>query len=274
MKKLFITVLLTILLAALPSVIVSAADIDLVTDITGTLTDTQKEQLNQRADRISEQFRCEVAIVVIDGMADNDGAFEWAMYLYDELNFGYGPDRSGVLLFLSLAERDYSLIAFGFGNTAFTDYGKAVMLDSYILPLLGDNRYYDAFSVYLDKAEEFLAMARDGTPFDRHTDENANIHTGSEEQHTSIMFELAVVILVPVIIAFIVCSVWKSQMKTARIATTACNYIPPGGFQLTGSADTFLYQTITRTKIQSSSSSGGGGTTTNSRGFSGRSGKF
>jgi len=61
-------------------------------------------------------------------------------------------------------------------------------------------------------------------------------------------------------------------MKTARIATTACNYIPPGGFQLTGSEDTFLYQTVTRTKVQSSSSSGG--TSVDSKGFSGRSGKF
>jgi len=264
MKKSLITILLAFLLTSLLATVAIAADIDLVTDITGTLTDAQKERLNQRADRISELYRCEVAIVVIDEMTDNDGAFEWAMYIYDEYNFGYGSDRSGVLLFLSLAERDYYLIAYGFGNTAFTDYGKDVMLDNHILPLLKDNKYYEAFSVYLDKAEEFLAMARDGTPFDRGTD--------PEAQRTSNLMKIAVVIFVPLIIAFIICSVWKSQMKTAKIATTACNYIPPGGFQLTGYADTFLYQTRTRVKIESSSSSGG--TSVNSRGFSGRGGKF
>ena len=264
MKKLFIAILLAFLLTALLTTVVAAADIDLVTDITGTLTDTQIERLNQRADRISEKFMCDVAIVVIDRMTDNDGAFEWAMHIYDEFNFGYGRERSGVLLFLSLAERDYYLIAFGYGNTAFTDYGKDVMLDKYILPLLGNNKYYDAFTAYLDKAEEFLEMARDGTPFDRNTDPDAQL--------TDILIKVAVVIFVPLIIAFFICSAWKSQMKSARVATTACNYIPPGGFRLTGSVDTFLYQTKTRVKIQSSSSSGG--TSTNSRGFSGRGGKF
>jgi len=265
-KKILITILLTFLLTALLAPVAIAADLDLVTDITGTLTDAQKERLNQRAERISEQYRCEVAIVVIDAMDDRAGAFAWAQQIYQDYNFGYGSDRSGVLLFLSLAERDYSLIAFGFGNTAFTDYGKDVMLDNYILPLLGNNRYYDAFSAYLDKAEEFLAMARDGTPFDIHTDPAA--------QRTSNMIKIAVVIIVPLIIAFIICSVWKNQMKTARVATTACDYIPPGGFQLTGYADTFLYRTVTRTRVKIQSSSSSGGTTTNRSGFSGRGGKF
>jgi len=163
-----------------------------------------------------------------------------------------------------MAERDYALIAYGFGNTAFTDYGKDVMLDNHILPLLRNNRYNEAFSAYLDKAEEYLAMARDGTPFDRHNDPNAT--------DTSYMLKLGVIIIIPLLIAFIVCSIWKSQMKTAVLARTACNYIPPGGFQLTNQEDVFLYRTTQRIKIERSSSSGG--TTTDSRGFSGRSGKF
>jgi len=165
---------------------------------------------------------------------------------------------------LSMAERDYYMIAHGFGNTAFTDHGKDVMLDKYILPLLGDNKFYEAFSVYLDKAEEFLEMARDGTPFDIGTDPEA-VRTGN-------LIKVAVTILLPLLIAFLICANWKSKMKTAKIATTACNYIPANGFILTGQADTFLYQTVTRTKIEKSSSSGG--TTINSSGFSGRGGKF
>jgi len=268
MKKLLITILLTLLLTTILTAAASAADIDLVTDITGTLTDSQKNQLNERAERISQQYRCDVAIVVLNDLDVYRDAKLLAEDVFVEFSFGYGPEKSGVLLLLSLAggpgNRDYALVAYGFGNTAFTDYGKDVMLDNHILPLLANNRYYDAFSVYLDKAEEFLRMARDGTPFDRHTD--------PEAQGMSVAVKLAIVILIPLLIAFLICSVWKSQMKTARIAATACNYIPPGGFQLTGSADTFLYRTVTRTKVQSSSSSGG--TTTNSRGFSGRSGKF
>jgi len=245
---------------------VASADLFLVHDMSGTLSDSQISQLNTRATRISNQYNCFVAIYVEEGMGIYNNPINPGLRA-EELFNEIVPDNNGILLYLSFYGTDtyYYLIANGYGNTAFTDYGKDVMLDNHILPLLRNSRYYDAFSTYLDKAEEFLSMARNGTPFDVHTDPNA--------QGTSILVKLAIIILIPLFIAFLVCSYWKSQMKTARIATTACNYIPPGGFQLTNSADTFLYQTVTRTKIQSSSSSGGG-TTTNSRGFSGRGGKF
>ena len=69
------------------------------------------------------------------------------------------------------------------------------------------------------------------------------------ETDETLMVNIAIIILVPLAIAFIICSVWRSQMKTARIAKTACNYIPPGGFTLTRQEDTYLYQTRTRVKI-------------------------
>jgi len=72
---------------------------------------------------------------------------------------------------------------------------------------------------------------------------------GSEATGDGFMMNLAIAILLPLLIAFIVCSVFKSQMKTARIAKTATNYIPPGGFNLTKQEDTFLYQTRTRVKV-------------------------
>ena len=79
-------------------------------------------------------------------------------------------------------------------------------------------------------------------------------------------------ILLPLLIAFIVCGVWKRQMKTAVAARAAAEYISEGGFQLTNQADMFLYRTEDRRKIETKSSSGG--TTRDSGGYSGRSGKF
>jgi len=267
MKKILTSLLLIIFLTTVLSAVAFAANIDFVTDFTGSLTENQKGRLNERAERISAQYRCDVAIIIVNNMEGYSNAELYAEDFFTWNSFGYGSDSSGVMLLLSLEERnggrDFALIAKGFGNTAFTDYGKEV-IERQILPHLRGNRFNEAFTIFLDKAEEFLSMARDGTPFDRHTDPNA--------EGTSILIKLAVVIFIPLIVAFLICSVWKSQMKTARVAATACNYIPPGGFQLTGSADTFLYRTVTRTKIQQKSSSGG--TTVNSRGFSGRSGKF
>ena len=66
---------------------------------------------------------------------------------------------------------------------------------------------------------------------------------------------LIIAIIVAVIISLIVCLIWRSKMKTAKIARTADNYIPQNGFVLSVQADTFLYRTTTRRKIESSSSS-------------------
>lgn len=265
MKRTVVALILILSLALLLAPAAFAIDMGLVEDLADILTVEQREKLLLRAEGISEKYRCDVVIFTLDKMTDSDGADEWAMFIYDEYDYGYGAQKSGVLFFLSMAERDYSVVAYGFGNTAFTDYGKDVMMDRHILPLLRENKYYEAFSAYLDVSEEYLAMARDGTPFDRNTDPDA--------PGMPILMKLAIIILLPALIALLVCSMWKSQMKTAKKAKTASNYIPQGGFRLTGKTDMFLYRTQTRRKVESSSSSGGG-TTVNSRGFSSKSGKF
>jgi len=264
MKKILTVLLLTLSLFFVFPSAAFAAELELVEDVAGILTPSEQHGLLGRAETISKKYKCDVAIIIIEEMTDDDGAYEWARYIYDKYDFGYGADKSGVLLFLSMDKRDYALIAYGYGNTAFTDYGKDVMLDKHILPLLKENKYHEAFSAYLDKAEEFLQTARDGAPFDR----------GSDPGSATIAFfiKLAVTVLLPILIALIVCTMWKKQMKTAVTARAAANYIPAGGFNLTGQTDMFLYRTQTRTSVQTSSSSGG--TTKDSRGYSGRSGKF
>ena len=62
--------------------------------------------------------------------------------------------------------------------------------------------------------------------------------------------ELVVIIIFSLVIAFIVCMILRSQMKTAKIATTACDYIPQGGFRLTAQGDVYLYRTTSRRKIE------------------------
>jgi len=257
MKKLFFALVLVLLFSLVLAPAALALELDLVEDLAGLLTWEEWDELMWLAGEISADHRCDVIIVTLGEMPDSDGADEWAMFLLESYNYGYGADKSAVILFLSMAERDFALVARGFGNIAFTDYGKDVMLDKHILPLLKEDKYFEAFHAYLLKADEYLGMARDGTPFD---------------QDNSFWIKLAVTVLLPLIAAFIVCEMWKRQMKTAVAARVANYYIPSGGFRLTNQADTFLYKTQTRTKIQKSSSSGG--TTTNSRGFSGRSGKF
>ena len=263
MKKIFITLLLVFSLTLIPFSAACADDYFLVIDNANLLTDNERDTLEKKAERITEEYLCEVLIVTLDSIGG-----QTAMYaseeLYAEYGFGYGPDRNCVLLLLSMEYRDYDLGTWGFANTAFTEHGKDVILDKRILPLLKKNNYYEAFSAYLDQTEVYLAMARAGTPFDKDTDPDA--------VRKNLLIKLGSVILLSLLIALGICLFWKSQMETAKIARTAEIYIPEGGFNLTGQQDQFLYRTSSRTKIVKSS--GSSGSSHSSSGGSHRSGKF
>jgi uncharacterized protein len=163
--------------------------------------------------------------------------------------------------------RDCDMNAWGFAETAFTPYGIDAILDRHVLPQLKDDNYYQAFSKYFSKAEEYLKMAKEGKPFG---EDNDNEYAGAK-----LIAKLSATILLPLLIASAICMIWRGKMKTAKIARTADNYIPENGFNLTKHSDTYLYRTVTRRKIEkntsSSSSSGGssrgGGSTSHSRKF-------
>ena len=222
---------------------VSAGYVELfyVEDQAFLLTDDQWSSLEDRAEDLSSKYRCDVRILTVLDMADYGfrNIEDFSYYVYTEHGFGYGSDRDCVLLVLSMEQRDYDLRVWGNrANTAFTLYGIDNLLDKHVLPPLGNNDFYRAFSAYIDRAEVYLEMAENGRPFDTDSDP------------ASIASKLIGVIIVSFLIALLICMVWKSKHKTAKLARTADSYIPPGGFRLTGQGDTFLYRTTTRVKIQ------------------------
>ena len=268
MKKIVAILLITLLASLLLPFTVYAADDNFsyyVADAAGLLTDIQQRMLEVRAGELSNKYRCDVRIITVDDMADYGfrRLEDFSYTVYTAYDLGYGSGKDCVIFALSMADRDYDLRVWGtYGNTVFTLYGIDNLLDKYVLKELKNDDYNKAFSVLLDRAEVYFKMAEDGTPFDKGTD-SANK-----------TIPLIIIIIASLLIALVVCSIWKSKMKTAKIARTAGNYIPQGGFRLTGHGDMFMYRTVTRTKIQTSSSSGGRASGGGSGGSSGRSGKF
>ena len=82
------------------------------------------------------------------------------------------------------------------------------------------------------------------------------------------------------IVAFIVCAIYKRQLKSVRRATEAARYTVSGGAEITAREDRFTHTTEVRTPIKTESDdhdsgpSFSGGTTVNSGGFSHSGGKF
>ena len=126
MKKiisLFLSILAITLFIFVP---VYAAELDLFYDEVGLLTEDQYLELNNLAMDITEKYECEVIIVVVEDREDNE-INEYAKYVYDEYDYGYGDDKSGLMLFISMKERDFAIITYGSANATFTDYGKKVL---------------------------------------------------------------------------------------------------------------------------------------------------
>ena len=268
MKRRISTLLATMLLAIFLCVPALAAGFDeaqlnFVTDEAGILSDQEWRSLETRAEEISLKYKCGVYIIVVDDFTDyvyDETVYEAAKTFYQEYSLGYGEEKSGELLLLSMEERDYTLIAYGYGNTAFTDYGKDKLADVF-LDDFGDDEWYNGFSDYLEKSDSMLQSARAGHPLD--VDSNPLI----------VLAGIGISLLVGCVAAFVV-TVWLSDRlrKSVSAKTKADAYRTAGNVEITGREDHFTHTTETRTKIERDS--GSGGTTVDSDGFSGKSGKF
>ena len=135
-KRLFACLLLcTLLLLALPLTAGAEAKLDYVTDTAGILSSETRDALNQRAAQVSQQYGFPVYVIVVDDVKNYvNGTIEYfAEVIFSEYNLGAGESGDGVLLAMSMAERDYDIYAHGdFGNYAFTDYGKERLAQSFL----------------------------------------------------------------------------------------------------------------------------------------------
>lgn len=255
---------LLVVALALPT-LAAEPQLGYVTDAADLLTAEEWETLEAKAEEISETYRCDVYIITVDDFTaytNQVSVYEGAKELYQTYDLGYGTEKSGVLLLLSMAERDYSLIAYGYGNTAFTDYGKDKLADVF-LDDFGDDDWYAGFSDYLQKSERMLEQARDGNPLD----------VGSNPAVGAVGAVISVVL--GCLVSLGICSLLASSMKSARIKTEADSYIRDGSLRFTIRTDQFTHTTQSRVKIEKEEGSGsGGGTSIDSSGFSGKSGKF
>ena len=246
----------------------------LVKDDCGLLSNTELSNLQTRAAQISSDYNCGVYIVVVKNMddfvydyeiySDAFGIEAFAQYYYFENLHGVGETGDGILLIMSMKERDYDIMAHGnLGNYAFTDYGKSKLADSF-LDYCGEGQWYRGFSAYLNKVDRFLASAAQGTPVD----------VGTRIKEHNLLLSITAGLVFGFIFALITCLMMKSGMKSVHTASIASNFIAQDGIKIPIQRDMFTHNTVVRQVIQTSSSSSGGGTHINSSGSSHHSGKF
>ena len=174
MKKRIICLLAALLLLLGLSVSASAAVYANVIDTAELLSESEAEALDARCSELEQTYGCGVYLVTVDDYtayysADSIESFAESVFL--DLGLGAGEEQDGVLLVLSMAERDYDICAHGtIGNRTFTDYGKGVLAERWFLEPFSRDDWSGGFAAFLDGCEEYLRMDAEGAPFDQGTD--------------------------------------------------------------------------------------------------------
>lgn len=270
--------LLLLAVMAVPAMASTDAQLPYVTDSAGILTQSECDSLEDLAEDISQEYACGVYIITLDDYTAYSSKYDVisaAEEIYLRYQLGHGSNDDGILLLLSMQERDYALVVYG--GTAlysFTDYGQ-MLLEDVFLDDFRYNDWYSGFEDYLNKCSALLEAAADGTPVDVQGGSSGYV---SQEDGGFDVMKFCLILLICCGISGVVCAVFASQMKTAVKNKSAEQYIAGNGVQMSVRTDQYTHTTQVRRKIQTDSGgshrSGGGGTTIRSSGFSGRSGKF
>ncbi len=231
-----------------------------VMDTADILTDSEEQILTQQAQLLEEEHGIAVYILTVDNYAaltTQSDIYYFSTDFYTEHNLGHGTERDGVMLTLSMSDRDYSYISYG--PTAEDTFPNSVKIDveDDFLYHFSSNDWFAGFQAFIDSTEH-------------------KIEYGWLDVLISVSVEIAASAVIALIIAFVIVNYYKNQLKSVKMGGSTNSYIPQGGINITHSSDDFTHTTTTRTKIVKSSGGGGGGggRSFSGGGFSGRSGKF
>lgn len=236
-----------------------------VRDEAGLLSEEEINALEEQAATISSTWKCGVYILTVkDFTADgSDSIRDFSKGYYKDNNLGWGDGKDGEMLVLSMADRDYWLLAYGDqGNSAFTDDNRSTIEDAFLDNFREDD-WAGGFADYLTASEELLAEAPAGG--------------GDYSGNSTTFFNwrmLGICVAASCVIALIVCLIFKAQMKSARLKTDASDYVDRGEISIHAREDRFTHQTESRVRIHDDDDDHGGGGGVDSDGFSGGGGKF
>ncbi len=206
-----------------------------VQDNADLLTQEEQDTLLQELDEISQRQKMDIVIATTNSL-DGKDVVAYADDLYDECDYGYGEQKDGVLLLISMEDRDWYISTCGYGITAFTDAGIQYIGEQ-MLSDLSEGDYAAAFDVFAEQCDSFITQARNDEPFD-----SKNLPREPLGNKW-----ILISIVVGVVLAFLVVGGMKGQLKSVRSKPTARDYLREGSFEVTESRDLFLYSHVDKT---------------------------
>ena len=215
MKRVLSVLLILLLLPSLallcaaetPLTVVGAEDVKrYVIDFGELLSDEEEARLDQKAAEISARQGMDVVLLTVDDL-DGKSATAYADDYFDYNGYGQGTQRSGLLLLLSMADRDWWISTRGSAIQAFTDDGIQYVFDKAKSDISG-GRYAQGFDRFLDTADTMMS-AYNGTLSEEALDEfqtDFNQYTGYSEEVSGYAHPdsgIFITSIIPLIICFV-----------------------------------------------------------------------
>ena len=315
MKLRFITILLTVMTVLTMTVQASSGNDDrtlsLLVDDAALLTAGEASELTAALEEISTRQELEVALITVPSLPDGYTAQSYADNIYDYYGYGWGDDDDGILLLLSMGEREWAVTTYGYGITAFPDSVIDLMMND-CLYYISDGAYFNGFSYFAQLCDEYITKAKNGVIEDPEADygysDNAyndpyyggyygyddpmSIIGGASgptaitvARSNGIPFALPLSLIAGFLISGLIVGVWKSELKSVGKQSGASEYAKRDSLRVTLSRDLFLYRNVSRTRrqTQQNNRSGHGGMhssgssvhrSSSGRSHGGRSGRF
>ena len=236
----------------------TGAQLSYVTDAAGLLSENENMLLEKMAESVSQKYGVGVYIVTVEDYRDfhSEGVYKATYTIYHEYTMGVGPNRDGIMLLLSMDDRDWAMFCYGSHcEYAFNSYGQE-KLEKVFLDNFGEDDWYGGFEDYVKECRVYLEKASAGKPV-----------------RASLFYPLLIVIGLSLLAAAAVVAVIWRKMETVSKKATANDYVS-AGLRLTEQTDHFTHKTTSSRKIERSSSSGSSSQSESGGGGSGRSGKF
>lgn len=233
----------------------------LLVDDADLLTADEEAALTQTLVRLSEEAGLSM-VIVTESTIGNQSPMEYADDFFDQHDYS----SSGILLLLSMEDRDWWISTAGYGIVVVTDVGVDY-LGECMVEDLSDGNYAKAFTAYLDGCEMLLEMAKNGTPYDVDT---------MPKEPFNVLGNLLVALGIGLVLAFTVTAVMRGSLKSVRSQPAASDYQRPGSMQVTHARELFLYRTVDRHEKPKDEDRGGSSTHVSSSGTThgGGGGKF
>ena len=252
MKKYIILSLVLVLALSMAVPVFAGSSDTYVMDTAGLLTTQERTELERYAGQIQQQYHCGVYIVTVADFRDYgySDIFDFTWNFYHQLGLGSGADREGMILMLSMADRDYATFFYGDRTESIFTTRAQIRLEDGFLPFLGNNRWMDGFRQYQQDAMTMLSG-------------------GKTKSADTLQMTLIVVAGLWVLAGIFTLIVWFNS-SNVRTQTHAAHYAVANSLHVTYQKDRLVNRVVSRRKVDSDSGSssrrGGGG--------SGRSGKF